>query len=172
MVYREGFSSSPSHPHPLRSETAIEAAAAGVYNTDMEEYVLAVDPGKGKIGLALLDGKGNLVRLYITTPAEFPTCLQEWRKKYNFRHAAVGNSTGKDLVLRTIRSCFLPYQLIDERNSTQEARLLFFEHHPPRGWRRLFPRSLQYPSQPFDDFQAAVIGRRYLQSRRKAGDSR
>ncbi len=146
--------------------------APAVYNINMEEYILAVDPGKGKIGLALLDGRGNPVRLLITTPDEFLHWLKIWSEEYHLLQAVVGNSTGKDLVLKDIRHCLLPYTLIDERNSTQEARLLYFEFNPPRGWRRLFPRSLQYPSRPFDDFQAAVIGRRYLQSRIKAGEAK
>ncbi|HKM17981.1 MAG TPA: pre-16S rRNA-processing nuclease YqgF, partial [Limnochordia bacterium] len=34
--------------------------------------------------------------------------------------------------------------------------------HPPRGWRRLLPVSLQTPPVPIDDYVAVILAQRYL----------
>jgi hypothetical protein len=57
----------------------------------------------------------------------------------------------------------LPIVAISETNSTLEARELFWQQHPPSGWRRWLPRSLQTPPCAIDDFAAVVIARRFIQ---------
>jgi hypothetical protein len=51
---------------------------------------------------------------------------------------------------------------VNERDSTLEARDLYWKEVPPRGWRRLVPLSLQVPPEPIDDFAAVVLARRHL----------
>jgi hypothetical protein len=51
---------------------------------------------------------------------------------------------------------------VDETGSTLEARVLYWQEHRPRGWRRLVPLSLQVPPEPVDDFAAVVLARRFL----------
>ncbi len=52
--------------------------------------------------------------------------------------------------------------LVDETYSSLEARKLFFEAFPPRGWRRLIPSGMQVPPRDYDDFSAIILARRFL----------
>ncbi|MBI3893032.1 MAG: resolvase [Candidatus Wallbacteria bacterium] len=59
-----------------------------------------------------------------------------------------------------------PMERIDERDSTLDARGLYFADNPPRGIWRLFPLSMQVPGEPYDDYAALVLARRWLRGRK------
>jgi hypothetical protein len=52
-------------------------------------------------------------------------------------------------------------ELVNERDSTLEARALYFADHPPRGVWWLLPLSMQTPGEAYDDYAALVLARRY-----------
>ena len=52
--------------------------------------------------------------------------------------------------------------LINEYRTTDEARKLYFQENPPKGWKKLIPLGMQVPPVPVDDYAAIVIGRKYL----------
>jgi hypothetical protein len=51
----------------------------------------------------------------------------------------------------------VPLRAVDEHGTTLRARARYFTDHPPRGWRRLIPRSLQTPPEPYDDYVAVLL---------------
>ena len=63
---------------------------------------------------------------------------------------------------RLLEGLGLPIHLVDEYETSREARGLYFAEHPPRGWRRLVPLGLQLPERPIDDYAAILIARRFL----------
>ncbi len=84
-------------------------------------------------------------------------------------HIALGDSTSSKSARSEIESLVQKRQwenvrveLVDEKNSTLEARVLYFEEYPPRGWRRWLPFSSQMPPVPVDDFAAVVVARRFI----------
>ena len=127
--------------------------------------ILGVDPGRDKTGLAVVDSMGAILwRAVVETSRltlELPPLLTSW----NVARIALGNSTSSQNARAQIESVCpnVPIELVNERNSTLEARALYFEAHPPRGWRRLWLLSLQVPPIPTDDFAAAIIARRALE---------
>lgn len=129
------------------------------------ECVLAVDPGREKCGVAVVSTGGELVERAIPTCAELPALTADLLQRYRLRALLVGNRTGHAAVVALLRQAApgVPIQLVDEHNSTLEARDLYFRHNPPRGWRRLLPRTLLPPPVPLDDYAALVLARRYLQ---------
>lgn len=60
-------------------------------------------------------------------------------------------------------------ELVNERDSTLEARALYFADHPPRGVWRLLPLSMQTPGEAYDDYAALVLARRYQRLIGQAG---
>jgi hypothetical protein len=50
----------------------------------------------------------------------------------------------------------------DEAYSTEEARKLYWELNPPKGWRSLIPLGMLAPPVPLDAYAAVVLVRRYL----------
>lgn len=79
----------------------------------------------------------------------------------------VGDATRSNEVVRRLRERWpaLPIALVDERNTSLEARRLYYEDHPPRGLWRLVPRGLLVPKEPLDGYAALLIIQRYLAAR-------
>jgi len=129
--------------------------------------VLAIDPGRGKCGLAVVDGDLHILDRAVVDRSGLVEAVRELVEVHGPSVVVMGNSTGADAVLEEIKDQVpeIPSELVDERNSTLEARHLYFVHHPPRGLWRLVPLSLRYPPEPFDDFAAVVIAGRYLEKR-------
>ena len=79
---------------------------------------------------------------------------------------AVAGATAGRVVPSAVASCVLPgfpLHVVDEKYSTEEARELYWELFPPKGWRRLIPLGLQTPPEPLDGYAAVVQARRFLQ---------
>lgn len=69
----------------------------------------------------------------------------------------LGNGTGGNLFRSSLSEDFPEVVVVDERNSTLDARSIYWNLHPPRGWRRVLPLSLQTPPRPVDDLAAYGI---------------
>lgn len=126
--------------------------------------ILGIDPGREKVGLAVVDQDGQILWRKIVPPRELGLALREALDAYHPEVLALGGSTASGAA-RTIldgAGANLKVTVVDEKNSTLEARALYWEANPPSGWRRLVPISLQVPPEPVDDFAAAVLGRRLL----------
>ncbi len=128
-----------------------------------QKLILAIDPGREKIGIAILDLKGNVVFRAILSFSEFTSWYGKISSERKFLRVVVGSGTGKERIIDFLRQKEISYTLVDERGSSEEARRLYFCENPPRGWRRFIPLSLLFPEKGFDDWQAVVIGRRFLE---------
>jgi RNase H-fold protein (predicted Holliday junction resolvase) len=76
--------------------------------------------------------------------------------------AAIGRGTNAAAVAAAVRELGLPFELVDERETTLRARARFFADHPPRGWKRLIPAGMLLPDRPIDDYAAVLIAERFL----------
>lgn len=125
--------------------------------------ILGLDPGREKIGLAILDkSTGAILWRAIIAPADLEKTLQTL--SHEIETVALGDSTASAQVRAKVEKTCPNWkiEIVDERGSTLEARELYWQANPPRGWRKLVPLSLQMPPKPLDDFAAAVIARRFL----------
>jgi hypothetical protein len=75
---------------------------------------------------------------------------------------ALGGGTNVERVAGILSPLGAPVHIVDETDTTYRARALYFEEHPPRGWRRLLPIGLLLPPGPIDDYAAMLIARRYI----------
>ncbi len=75
----------------------------------------------------------------------------------------MGKGTNSGTVKRLLGGLGLPIVWVDEFETSRLARTLYFNDHPPRGWRRLIPLGLQVPRRPVDDYAAIAIARRFLE---------
>jgi hypothetical protein len=81
-----------------------------------------------------------------------------------FHLVILGDSTGSKEVKTAIRN-HLPSMgllVVDEKETTIQARERYWEHNPRRGWKRFFPSSLFVPPVPYDDYAALVLAERVL----------
>ena len=134
----------------------------------MTKTVLAIDPGTSKCGMALVnrDDKGKLHliwRAVVPTTGVVPK-LHEAYSNAEFHLIIVGGGTHSREVVAGIRE-HLPSMgilVVDERDTSIQARERYWEFNPRRGWRRLIPASLQVPPAPVDDFVAYILADRVL----------
>ncbi len=135
-----------------------------------ERTVLAIDPGSAKCGLALVhrdaDGKLQLVWRAICEPNDVPTRLGEARSVRPFSLVIVGAGTRSRGLVEAVRESMpsIGVLVVDEKDTSLQARERYWEHNPRRGWRRFLPATLQVPPEPVDDFVALILAERVLQA--------
>ncbi len=125
--------------------------------------ILAIDPGKEKCGLAILQNAGQLVYKTIIKRDALESSLKELLKKSPIERIVIGESASGKEIQREIltRNLFKPLFFVSEKNSSEEARKLYWKENSPRGIWRLLPRSLLFPP-PIDDYAAVILGWRFL----------
>jgi RNase H-fold protein (predicted Holliday junction resolvase) len=123
---------------------------------------LGIDPGRDKTGLALVDTGGTIQRVQVVPTAALAGHLPEWAALAG--QLIIGNGTHSEAVADLVRKLApdRPLTQVDEKHSTEEARQLYWQLHPPEGLRRLWPLGLQVPPEPLDGYAAAILVRRYL----------
>lgn len=128
-----------------------------------EVAVIGLDPGRN-LGVAFLSAAGEV--LFTTVLPGGGTGLNEALRSGNFAFPAgpiaVGDGTRHQEITAVLEQHGLSYTLIDEKNSSREARELYFRLHPPRGLLRLVPRGMLSGPALIDSYAAAIIAQRYL----------
>lgn len=126
--------------------------------------LLGIDPGRSKTGLALTDGQGAILRLHIAQTGNMEQELRDFVKGENLEAVIMGDGTNHDAIGKAVAAVLpeVPLQLVGEAHSTEEARTLYWQENPPKGWKKLVPMGLLVPSVPLDAYAAVVQIRRYL----------
>ncbi len=134
----------------------------------MGSLLLAVDPGRHKIGLAILSATGELLRRSVVSPLSLTQDLQSFlgAERSQLATVVIGDGTGAERVAARVRELIGQgprFETVDESDSTTEAKQLFYREFPPQGLLRFLPRGLwPDPDMPLDGFAAEVLGRRWL----------
>jgi RNase H-fold protein (predicted Holliday junction resolvase) len=131
--------------------------------------VIGIDPGRSKAGYALVDDSGGVVAAGIESIERLQACLAELLRRGPVRAIALGRGTNARPLKKRLEQFGVPIHLVDEYETSRRARELYFQEHPPRGWRRLVPLGLQLPLRPIDDYAAILIARRFLARGVEAG---
>ncbi len=119
--------------------------------------VMAIDPGRGKIGVAVCES-GAVRSRAVIVPEALTDLVRDWMARHGVTEIVVGNRTGSDAVVASLAGIAgASVRRVDEAGTTLRARARYFADHPPRGWRRLLPRSLQIPPVPYDDYVAVLL---------------
>lgn len=129
-----------------------------------KDRVLAVDPGKKKCGLAVVSAMDGILHREVVPCAEFGRAVKDAYEEHGPVEILLGSSTGSKEAAKTIREqTGVSAQLVDERHTTELAKLRYFKELPPKGFWRLVPIGLQTPPTCYDDFAAVVLAERYLE---------
>jgi RNase H-fold protein (predicted Holliday junction resolvase) len=125
--------------------------------------VLGLDPGTRKCGYAVVGAAGEPpLAMGIVPIEELGARLRAIVARTPVALAAIGRGTNAAAVAAAVRELGLPFELVDERETTLRARARFFADHPPRGWKRLIPAGMLLPDRPIDDYAAVLIAERFL----------
>ena len=133
----------------------------------MNKY-LGIDPGRSKTGLALVDETGTILALHIAPTENIEAELRSFAGSEKLSVIIMGNGTNNKAIGRAVRDVFpqADLELVGEAHSTEEARSLYWQEQPPKGWRRLLPLGLLVPPEPLDAYAAVVQVRRWLAANR------
>jgi len=130
--------------------------------------VLAIDPGSAKCGYALVrrDDSGNLTLLWrkISPVEELGETIEEARACEPYSLVIVGSGTRSRSIVEQIRKVMpsMGVLVVDEKDTTLQARERYWEYNKRRGWRRFLPSTLFLPPEPVDDFVALILAERVL----------
>ncbi|MHB8392676.1 MAG: RuvC family protein [Vulcanimicrobiaceae bacterium] len=129
----------------------------------MSECILGIDPGTRKTGLAVLALEdGSILERCIAATHEIDEVIARLRSTWGITVVAMGSGTNSALLRELPALAGADIRMVDEHETSLQARELYFSEHPPAGWRRLIPLGLQTPPVPVDDYAAVLIARRLL----------
>jgi hypothetical protein len=132
--------------------------------------VLAIDPGRDKCGAAVAEAAGVRDRA-VVPPQALPELVRTWYSRHGVTEIVIGNRTASTDVARMLRGVVpLPVKAVEEAGTTLRARARYFDEHPPRGWRRLIPKGLLTPPEPYDDYVAVLLAEAALADASAAGE--
>ena len=125
---------------------------------------LGIDPGRSKTGLALVDAAGSILALHIAHTEHIEVELSAFAGKEQLAGIIMGDGTNSKAIGQAVSKVFaaVPLALVGEAHSTEEARSLYWQVNPPRGWRKLVPLGMLVPSEPLDAYAAVVQVQRWL----------
>ena len=125
---------------------------------------LGIDPGRSKTGLALVDAVGSILALHIAHTEHIEVELSAFAGKEQLAGIIMGDGTNSKAIGQAVSKVFaaVPLALVGEAHSTEEARSLYWQVNPPRGWRKLVPLGMLVPSEPLDAYAAVVQVKRWL----------
>jgi len=136
-----------------------------------ERTVLAIDPGTSKCGMALVrrtqEGKLQMLWHEVVPTESLVERLATAEEVSSYHQIIVGGGTSSHSAVRQIREKMpsMGILLVDEKNTSLQARERYWEQNRRRGWRRLLPATLQVPPEPVDDFVAYILAERVLVER-------
>ncbi len=123
--------------------------------------ILAIDPGRDKAGLAVVTTDNLVIKQLVIGTERLKDIIVTFEKKYDITEVVLGDGTASGEVKELVSDYYWELEIVDETNSTLEARGLYWAENPPRGWRKLIPLALQTPRRAIDDYAAIVLARRY-----------
>ncbi|HID08423.1 MAG TPA: hypothetical protein EYP10_14900 [Armatimonadetes bacterium] len=128
-----------------------------------ERIVLSIDPGYSKCGVAVVSATSGVLWAGVVVTNDIDKCVHELLERFPINAILLGRGTGSRAIQELLNGVKgVPTILVDERFTTLDARRRYFQDHPPRGWRRLIPLSLQVPPEPYDHYAAILLAERYL----------
>ena len=128
-------------------------------------FYLGFDPGRDKCGMAVVENNHSVHYHEVILSDDVTQKLASLCQQFPIEQLIMGNQTTAKqwkAQLEKILPCPIPITMIDERNSSVEARDRYWEMYPPQGLTRLIPQGLRVPPRPIDDIVAILLIERYL----------
>ncbi len=128
--------------------------------------VLAIDPGTGKCGLAVVQRQRGCLERVVIDREELLGRVRHYLESFSVERVLVGGATGSKPVVQELKQHLsVPVEVVNEFRTTERARLRYFQDHPPRGLWRLVPLGLQVPAVSIDDYAAIVMAEDWLKGK-------
>ena len=126
-------------------------------------YVMGIDPGRDKCGVAVLSAAGDIKFQRVVATDELADVIKTLSAQFELSTVILGDGTTHKFAEQKISDAGLSFKLVDEKHTTEEARRLYWQKNPPTGWRRFLPTSMQVPPEPVDALVAEILVKRFLE---------
>lgn len=128
---------------------------------------LGVDPGRDKTGAALVWENGRIFKQEILPTDDFSTHLKQFLPDQPLAGCILGDGTTSKTMAAQLEKNFPQLSLftVNEYGSTQEAKKLYWQLFPPKGWKRFLPTALLDAPSAVDGLAAVVLVQRYLRDK-------
>lgn len=110
--------------------------------------ILGFDPGRDKCGLAILNNNKQILYNEVVPSEEAIAVITKLINEYKPFKLIMGNQTTSkqwEKQLKDNLKLSVETILVDERNSTVEAKQRYWKMYPPQGLTRLIPQGLRIP---------------------------
>lgn len=135
--------------------------------------ILGFDPGRQKCGLAVMGVDQTIYWHQVVAASQVIGSINTVRQTYPISLLVMGNQTTSKEWLQVLVDKYalnLDIIQVDERFSTLEARVRYWQLYPPQGLHRLIPQSLRKINHPIDDIVAIILIERYLEKLKDTDD--
>jgi RNase H-fold protein (predicted Holliday junction resolvase) len=129
--------------------------------------ILGFDPGRDKCGLAIMDKERQLYYHQVISSEDALPTLESLCQQFPIELLVMGNQTTAKQWKQQIEAKLypsIPIVMVDERNSSLQARDRYWQMYPPQGLTRLLPQGMRLPPRPIDDIVAILLIERYFDS--------
>ncbi len=124
--------------------------------------LLAIDPGRSKCGLVLVDlAEGLVLQGKVVKASLVIDVIKIWQKEKSLEEIVLGNGTSSSFWEDKLRG-FAPLKVVEEQGTTLRARQRYWELWPPNDWLKWLPRGLFLPPHDLDAVAALVLLEDYL----------
>ncbi len=135
-------------------------------------YWLGFDPGRDKCGVAVVGLDRSLRSHQVVAAAQALVTVQQICQDLQIYRVVMGNGTTAKQWQAELQAVIgVEIILVDEHNSTLEARDRYWQMYPPQGWRKLVPKSIRRIDRPVDDIVAIILVERYLANLSNANEN-
>lgn len=127
--------------------------------------VIGIDPGKKICGICAEDSEKGTLKKETVSAEKLSECLQKYIREFPDAVIVCGDSaTGKSLN-NIFAENNISVQYSDEKNSTIEARELYWQEHSKPWWAFFLPKSMLCPKDRTDDYASVVIAKKYIKNK-------
>jgi RNase H-fold protein (predicted Holliday junction resolvase) len=129
-----------------------------------EKYLMGIDPGRDKCGIAVMDDRAKVYLHQVIDADQTLATVNTVLTEYPIDTLVIGNQTSSKQWQAKLRHQFpnLSIAPVDEKFTSQLARLRYWQMYPPKGWQRLIPVGMRIPPCPIDHIVAIILIERFL----------
>lgn len=156
-------------PPVVMPEARVNMGVREVAVSSERLHIIGIDPGRQKCGLAVLTEAGVCARRCVISTERLEEVVCELVREFSPVKVVLGDRTGATDFRRRLDALAadsisgVEVHMVNEHRSSEEGRRRYLLEHR-RGWRRIVPLGLQWPTEPYDDYVAEVLALRFLQT--------
>ncbi len=133
----------------------------------MNKDILSLDPGRDKVGAAVLSQNAEEKEKTIIKREEIVKHLTEVFDKYDINIIVFGSGTGSEELIEEIKENIdiedKKIKMIDEQYTTEEAQARYLAEKPMSRYEKFLRKFINWKvNKPLDDYAALIIAEKYL----------